>query len=251
MKYVLSPAGRAALRRLCAARVLLAFDFDGTLAPIVADPDRAAMRATTRALLAQVAARHPSVVISGRARADARRLLSGVPLADVIGNHGIEPWRGLASSRRVVRSWRPLLERGLAGVAHVMVEDKGHSIAIHYRRAPDKKSVRAAIDVAVAALENVRPVPGKQVLNLLPRGAPDKGSALESARVRLGCDTAIYVGDDDTDEDAFALGGPGRVLGIRVRRKRGSLASWYLRGQREIEQLLQLLLKLPAGAGRA
>jgi trehalose 6-phosphate phosphatase len=244
MRYVLSPAGRAALRRLLAARVLLAFDFDGTLAPIVADPDRAAMRATTRALLAQLAARYPCVVISGRARADARRRLCGVPLADVIGNHGIEPWRGLASSRHAVRRWRPQVDRGLAGVAHVMVEDKGHSIAIHYRRAPDKKATRAAIAAAVAALRNVRLVPGKQVVNLLPRGAPDKGIALESARIRLGCDSAIYVGDDDTDEDAFALGGPGHVLGIRIRRKKGSRASCYLRSQREIDQLLVLLLRL-------
>ena len=72
MRHILARANRDVLRQFACSRVLLAFDYDGTLAPIVSDPKQAAMRATTRALLSEIAKRYPCVVISGRARADAR-----------------------------------------------------------------------------------------------------------------------------------------------------------------------------------
>ena len=93
----------------------------------------------------------------------------------------------------------------------------------------------------------VRLIGGKQVVNILPAGAPHKGLALERARARLGCDTAVYVGDDETDEDVFALDRPGRLLGIRVGRKRSSSAASYVRAQAEIDRLLRAAPGLPAG----
>ncbi len=80
------------------------------------------------------------------------------------------------------------------------------------------------------------------MVNLLPTDAPHKGIALERARTRFACDTAIYVGDDETDEDVFALDQPGRLLTIRVGQKRESLASYFLRNQGEIDRLLETLL---------
>jgi trehalose 6-phosphate phosphatase len=62
--------------------------------------------------------------------------------------------------------------------------------------------------------------------------------ALERERDRLRCDTAIYVGDDQTDEDVFVLDQPGRLLGIRVGRGRGSAASYGIVDQRAIDRLL-------------
>ena len=96
------------------------------------------------------------------------------------------------------------------------IEDKGFSIAVHYRQSREKKNALAAILEAAARLGNVRVIGGKQVVNILPDGAPHKGIALERERERLRCDTAIYVGDDETDEDVFALDQPGRLLAIRV-----------------------------------
>ena len=79
MKSLLAPQNRSVLRRLVRGRVLLAFDFDGTLAPIVADPPAARLRPRTRRLLAEVARKYPCVVISGRSRADVARRLTGIP----------------------------------------------------------------------------------------------------------------------------------------------------------------------------
>ena len=236
------------LERFAWSRVLLAFDFDGTLAPIVVDPGAAQMRAPTRELLVRAAGLYPAVVISGRTRADTQKRVSGVPLREVIGNHGAEVDRA-ASARSPAHRWRAELEQALADQPGVFVEDKGLSLSIHYRQSRQKKRVRAAILAAVAGIERrdgVRVMGGKQVVNLLPEGAPHKGIALERARARLGCDTALYVGDDETDEDVFALDQPGRLLGVRVGERAASHADYYLRGQREIDALLRLLIRARA-----
>jgi trehalose 6-phosphate phosphatase len=227
--------------------MLLALDYDGTLAPIVADPHRAAMRLSTRTLLRQVARAYPCVVISGRARADVGRRVRGLGVIEVIGNHGIEPEHAPAPALPEVRRWIPVLEQGLGRLRGVTIEDKGLSLAVHYRRSRQKRAARARILAVAAGLGEVRLVAGKQVLDLLPPGAPDKGLALDRVRDRLGCETAVYVGDDETDEDVFALGGTGRLLGIRVGRRRGSAASFYIRTQAEIDALLRRLLALRKG----
>ena len=251
MRDILARANREVLDQYARSRTLLAFDFDGTLAPIVTDPDRAAMRPSTRRLLRSVARAYPCVVISGRSRADVAGRLRGVGLAGIVGNHGLEPWHPPARVLREVRRWVPLLEERLGGIEGVTVEDKGLSLAVHYRRAPEKKKARARILEATAALGPVRLVGGKQVLNVLPMGAPHKGLALERARARLGCDTAVYVGDDETDEDVFALDQPGQLLSIRVGRKKSSSAAYCIRGQAEIDALLRSLLAYRPGPAAA
>jgi trehalose 6-phosphate phosphatase len=248
---ILARAHREVLEQFACSRTLLGFDFDGTLAPIVTDPDRAAMRPSTRRLLGSVGRAYPCVVISGRSRADVARRLRGVRLVGIVGNHGLEPWRPPARVLREVRRWVPLLEERLGRVRGVTVEDKGLSLAVHYRRAPEKKKARARILEATAALGPVRLVGGKQVLNVLPVGAPHKGLALERARARLGCDTAVYVGDDETDEDVFALDQPGQLLSIRVGRKKSSSAAYCIRGQVEIDALLRSLLAFRPGPAAA
>src|ERR1035441_6032607 len=90
MEYILSRASRAILARLALNRTLCAFDFDGTLSPIVEHPAQASMRDRTRILLDRLAALYPCVVISGRSRADLLGRLGSVKLASVIGNHGAE-----------------------------------------------------------------------------------------------------------------------------------------------------------------
>ena len=244
MRDILAPAGRDELRRFARSQTLVAFDFDGTLAPIVTDPDRAAMRPSTRRLLEGVARVYPCVVISGRSREDVGRRLRGAPLAGVVGNHGLEPWHAESRPTRGVRRWIPLLEEELGSIPGIAIEDKGLSIAVHYRQCRDKAKARARVLAAATRLGPARLLGGKQVLNILPAGAPHKGLALERARARLRCEAAVYVGDDETDEDVFALGRPGRLLGIRVGRKRSSSAAFYVRTQRDVDRLLRALLAL-------
>ena len=222
----------------------MAFDYDGTLAPIVPEPNHATLRASTRLLLEETARVYPCVVISGRAQRDALRHLKGVGTLEVFGNHGVEPWQVSGRFRREVRRWLPIVERRLRGLQGVKIEDKSFSIAIHFRQSRQKKKVRAAIRQLTALLGDIRVIPGKQVVNVLPKGAPHKGMALENARGRLHCDTAVYVGDDETDEDVFALDQPGQLLTIRVGRKRTSGAAYYIHSQREIDALLRALLRM-------
>jgi len=242
MKGILSQAGRQILEQFAWSNVLLAFDYDGTLAPIVVDRDRASMRPKTRERLETLSTLYAVVVISGRAQADVIRRLKGTGVHDVVGNHGIEPWEATDHVKEEVKRWRPVLHERLASMRGVQIEDKGFSVAVHYRQSREKKRARAAILGATARLGDVRVIGGKQVVNILPSHAPHKGLALERERGRLGCDTAIYVGDDETDEDVFTLNQPGRLLTIRVGAKRASMADYCIRSQREIDSLIQALI---------
>jgi trehalose 6-phosphate phosphatase len=234
------------LARYAWSRTLLAFDFDGTLAPIVERPADARMRATTHARLCVVAERYPCVVISGRGLADTKSRLAGMPTVSVVGNHGLEPSSGMREHARTVSDWLPRLHH-LQAEPGVEIEDKKYSLAIHYRRSRRKRVARALIANAVAALgPAVRAIEGKQVLNVVPHGAPHKGMALERLRAEVGADTAVYVGDDVTDEDVFGLDQPGRLLSIRVGASTATVAPYYLRNQLEIDRLLEVLLELRA-----
>ncbi len=244
MRNILSLANRQLLQQFAWSKVLLAFDYDGTLAPIVSRPERAVMRQSTRRLLARLVKSYPCIVISGRAQHDALGQLRGLGLHEVVGNHGTEPWHATNKLARVVAGWRPLLQARLAGIRGVAIEDKGFSVAVHYRQSREKKVARSAILSAAGELGKVRLIGGKQVVNILPEGAPHKGVALERERARLGCDTAIYVGDDETDEDVFALDQPGQLLSIRVGPRRSSAAAYFLSSQRAVDDLLRLLLGL-------
>jgi trehalose 6-phosphate phosphatase len=241
MSSVLSGAPRELLRDFARSKVMVGLDFDGTLAPIVREPGRARMRSSTRELLSRVARLYPTVVISGRAQPDVVARLQGVPVAAVIGNHGLEPTASPGVFERVVRRWRPALEALAARHPGVEIEDKRYSVAVHYRKSRAKKRLLQELEQALAGLQPVRVVGGKSVVNLLPPDAPHKGVALERLRRRFGCDTAIFVGDDETDEDVFLMERPGRLLGVRVGGRKGSAAPFSIPSQASIDALLGLL----------
>lgn len=243
MKYVLHAAERRALLAFLRKRTLIALDYDGTLAPIAPHPSEAHMPDSTRALLGRVAKRMPVIVLTGRSRADALRFLGGVPVLEVIGSHGME-MPGTPATRFLSRigEWREHLVRHLGALVGVSIEDKRHSLAVHYRHAEDPLVARELIGDAIEGLQGARVVGGKQVVNLVPAEAPDKGTALLAACTRLGYEQAMFVGDDETDESAFGVGRPGQVFTIRVGESADSLAGYYLRTQDEIDELLRLLL---------
>jgi len=242
MHWMLSRESRERLKQFLSGKVLLAFDFDGTLAPIVGDPAAARMRPATRRLLGRVAAARPCVVISGRSRSDLRSRVAETGVRSLIGNHGAEPWEHSAELRRQVAAWKAALSRRLPPFEGLWVEDKGLSLTVHYRHCPSKERARSAILRAARPLAHVRLVPGKYGISLVGRNAPDKGAAFAAEMKRRGAERALYVGDDDTDEDVFRLRNDGLLLTVRVGRCRRSHARYFLRSQREIDQLLRNLL---------
>jgi trehalose 6-phosphate phosphatase len=239
---ILSRANVGVLEDFARSNTLLAFDYDGTLAPIVDDPGSAELRPRTRTLLAAVAALYPVTIISGRAQADVARRFRGVGVASVVGNHGIESWHKAGRSGAEVHGWLPAIAAAAAPIKGVVVEDKTFSVAVHYRASREKKKARAAILRAAASVAGIRVIPGKQVINILPLDAPHKGIALERERHRLRCDTAVYVGDDTTDEDVFALDQPGRLLCIRVGANCSSAATYKLANQEAVDAFLSTLV---------
>jgi len=242
MKYLLSRDSRPILARLAHEQTLCAFDFDGTLSPIVEHPANARMRDQTRRMLGQLASRYPCVVISGRARSDVLDKLGGVEVSRVIGNHGAENEGTRRKSHRRVRQWKAALERDLHNIPGMWIEDKGLSLAVHYRQCRGKPAARRRILKIARTLQHVRVFGGKQVVNLVEAGAPHKGVVLAAERNRLACNWVMYVGDDDNDEEAFAL--EGNIVPVRIGRKQNSHSRFYLRTQREIETLLELLCRM-------
>jgi trehalose 6-phosphate phosphatase len=139
----------------------------------------------------------------------------------------------------------------LAGEPGVWIEDKRLTLTVHYRQAPEAARARRAILRAAAQLAGVRVFGGKRVVNLVPRDAPDKARTLDRLRTRAGRATAIYVGDDENDEVAFAwaraLGG----LGIRVGSARASRATHFLRTQWHVDELLRQMVRAVRQGGAA
>ena len=123
------------------------------------------------------------------------------------------------------REWAQRLERAVSRHRGIVLEDKGYSITVHYRRAVDKPAARRAIRSALVGIKEARVFGGKQTVKIVPRTTLDKGVALEHARRLVACDTAIYVGDDRTDEDAFSAAPADRLLTIRIGRAPAATAS--------------------------
>jgi trehalose 6-phosphate phosphatase len=243
MRHALSPDSIGELKRFLAAGAVLAFDFDGTLAPIVRDPDMACMRPNTRLLLCRVARVHPCLVISGRSLAGLQRKFEGTGIDRLIGNHGAEPWPEADRIRTEVSIWERTLAAQLPALEGLWIENKGLSLTVHYRVCKRKTAARIAIREAARLLPGIRLVGGKQAVSFVSERAPNKGTALEALLIESGCRRALYVGDDDTDEDVFAIcGGPLSLFTIRVGRKSRSAAAHFLRGQSEIDKLLRVLL---------
>ncbi len=243
-----SPQGVLAVSRLAAASSVLAFDLDGTLAPLVPLPDDAKVAACTSARLQALSRLWPVAVITGRAADDATERLGFVPRY-LFGNHGAEP-AGSTRPHRLVRALDPcreFLRRKEAPLQArcIEVEDKGMSLALHYRRATDPRAAREWLDALTSSLGGgVRASHGHAVLNLCPADAPDKGDALMQVMRDCGAARALVMGDDDNDEPAFAKAPPGSVS-VRIGPNHTSTkAGFRLRHQSQVDSLLCTLLDL-------
>ncbi|HJU24578.1 MAG TPA: trehalose-phosphatase [Casimicrobiaceae bacterium] len=243
MIHALSREGIGRIDAILARKPLLAFDIDGTLAPIVSQPGEARLPDAIQRCLDVLASRSDVAIVTGRAAQDARSLLAFTPRY-VVGNHGAEgvpAWAGRSSAFvQIVRGWHDAL-RACVSLAEtgVMIEDKRYSLSLHYRQAPDWDAARRAIRDCIDRLRpNPKIIDGKAVVNLLTPDAPNKGDALRALITGSPTSSAIYVGDDDTDERVFELTLPD-VLTIRVERDDSSRAALFLHDQGEVLPLLR------------
>ncbi len=223
----LSPALTAALQALLARRpVLLAFDFDGVLSPIVDEPSAARPLPGSADLLAELAAAQAVRValVSGRALADLRAV-SGTPDDSallLVGSHGAEQsgtGGGAAAltddAAARLQTLTAAFERIAADRPGAHVERKPTAVVLHTRRA-GRDDAAAATELALAAADEVsgHVTLGKEVVEVafVETG---KGMALQRLREQVGAQSVLYAGDDVTDENAFAVLGP-TDLGIKV-----------------------------------
>lgn len=246
--YAFSGQGQEALRQLRGRRLLAAFDFDGTLAPIALRPEQVVTPPGTRAALERLRGWCRTAVISGRSRDDVVHRL-GVAVDYAVGNHGID---GLPGAEReasecvaVSQAWLAQLRGGetlRALDAGLLLEDKGVSLSVHYRQARDGARALARLPAVFAQLQPApRIVTGKMVFNLLPPAAVDKGTAMLRLLELAEAEAGLYVGDDVTDEDVFRLHQPD-LLTVRVGRDEASQARLYLRAPSEIPRLIDALI---------
>lgn len=254
MLPILNFTNRSLLKRLTDSQVVLVFDFDGALSPIVEDRAAAAIGADTARLLDLVCAKYPVAVISGRSKSDLESRLQTRSVKYVLGNHGLEPSHDLDLLAHDVESAAPFLAAALhAGNQGVEIENKRYSIAVHYRRARNRGLALRSIERAVAALpQPMRMVPGELAVNVFPRHARSKTEALTELCVREAAPNAIFVGHGVTDDDVFSsyLAPPSlpsyfspRITAIHVGPNVAE-ANFFLRNQGEIDGLLEWLYAL-------
>ncbi|MFI9305103.1 trehalose-phosphatase [Streptomyces triculaminicus] len=216
-------AGRDGLAALLARpeRAVVALDFDGTLAAIVPDPERARAHPGAVQALARLAPRLGSAaVITGRPAGAAVRLggFAGAPGLErlvVLGHYGAERWDAVTGTVRApaphpgVAAVRAELPGVLddSGAWHgTWVEDKGRAVAVHTRRADDPERAFEALRAPLAGLaarHGLIVEPGRLVLELRPPGM-DKGVALAAYVRESGAGSVLYAGDDLGDLAAFA-----------------------------------------------
>lgn len=231
-------------------------DYDGVLAEIVADPAAAVLAPGRRAVVARLAARCCVAVVSGRDLRDVRDLvgLDGLVYA---GSHGFDlDLHGAPAPDLGAEAYLPALDdaertltRVLGPVPGAWVERKRFAVAVHLRQvaAVDRGRVEGVVDAVAARNPKLRRTTGKQVRELRPDLDWDKGRAVLWLLAALGLDrddvVALYLGDDETDEDAFrALAERGRGVGILVGAHSGRTAAPYgLRDPDDVQAFLTAL----------
>lgn len=222
----------APARRAASAPILLVgCDMDGTLAPIVPDPAQArpvlhAMEALRR--LASMDHTH-AAIISGRGLADLTRMVGQAGRIRLLASHGAESDRpdlwglepaaraDLGALRAAAQSQiGPGAENGTPAPGRTWIEDKPLGFTVHLRGATPEAKARltATLDQAAGSVPGVKVRRGIEIVEVASVPT-DKGDALRAVRARVGATAAIFIGDDLTDEDAFAALGTGD-LAVKV-----------------------------------
>jgi trehalose-phosphatase len=248
--------------RLKGKQLAIFLDYDGTLTPIIDDPNQAVLDNTMRDTLAQLAQCYTVSIISGRGLDDLRQRvqLDGVFYA---GSHGFEIAGPGSESKEMQKGKEFLpdldqaeqeLHRTLDSIEACTLERKTFSIAIHYRQVADTQihQVEQAVDRVIEQHpDRLRKGSGKMVFQVQPKTDWNKGHAVLWLLDKLKMDgpgvVPLYLGDDVTDEDAFQVlqeWGLGIVVGND---SRATAAQYRLAGPAQVEDFLQGLIDRVSG----
>jgi len=250
-----------------AERVFCFLDYDGTLAPLAPTPDQALPLPGTPALLRALSVLPDTriAVVSGRPIA-AIRLFLDIPGAYYVGIHGLEVCipggtteltADVASVQAFLPEIRGQLEQSLAGLPGVLIEDKGAAVACHYRLASpaDALLVRHTSATVADAYQRkglpIRLTHGHKVMEIRPT-AVNKGRTVCRILAAYGPSVlAVYIGDDQTDEDAFALL-PAESITIQVGFSSVRTAARYgLEDPGEVQRFLAAMIRRRRRRGQA
>ena len=236
-------------------RVAVFLDYDGTLTPIVSQPENAWLSDSMRQTLQEFAAQTPVAILSGRDLDDVRNrgeiddiVYAGSHGFDIAGPHGLRRQMATEFLAKLDKVERELHER-LDGINGALVERKRFSVAAHYRNLSenDVPKVERAVSELAARHRELRRIEGKKVYEMLPDIDWDKGKAVIWLLEELGLESRsggirpIYIGDDRTDEDAFRVLEQ-RGIGILVSEQSQPTAARYaLKDPWEVERFLRTL----------
>lgn len=255
MRYLWSRLPEIEKQILSTKKLLLLLDYDGTLAPIAPTSEQARLKPPTKLVLRRLSQRpHVTVaIISGRTLADLKRMVGLKDLA-YAGNHGLGLWwrdnrqtvKVPRATQKILTELRRVLSRECRNFAGAVLENKGLSLSLHYRQVEAKrvarlKSVFRNCITPFLHSGKVCVVKGKKVFDIRPHVTWTKGHAALWFMRRIGTLSSlpIYIGDDQTDEDAFEILKAG--ITVRVRKARRSKARYCVRGVKEVVRFLQWL----------
>ena len=243
--------------------IYLFIDYDGTLTPIVEQPDKAAISEDMRNLLRDLSTKQGCSVgiISGRALKDIKRMV-GLKRIIYVGNHGLEiegskiKFESQISSQlfSIIRNLKEELTNKLSKIKGIFVEDKDVTLSVHYRLATRssyllaKKIIEEVIQPFLAR-NKIKVSYGKKVIDIKPPVQWNKGRVVAWLLARqtfiLGNHQImpIYLGDDVTDEDAFGML-KNKGLTIYIGKPKNSQAKYYLKDTQEVFEFLKKILCL-------
>lgn len=261
-------------------KIVIFLDYDGTLSPIVDDPDRAFMSADMRSAVKCVAKYFPTAIISGRSR-DMVYQLVGLTELYYAGSHGMDimfPVKDTMSTNHLhcanstdllgkeanlfqpASEFLPVIDEVFRTLVEITKDIKGAKVenhkfcaSVHYRNVEEKSwpLIAQRVHDALHDYPRLRLTHGRKVLEVRPVIDWDKGKAVEFVLKSLGlsdCDNVlpIYIGDDRTDEDAFKVLREGdRGYGILVSSiPKESKASFSLRDTSEVKEFLEALVRV-------
>lgn len=249
------------LERLAKGRLVTLFlDYDGTLTPIVNNPDDAVLSNETRQAIKELAKLFPTAIISGRGRAKVEEF---VQLAELYyaGSHGMDiaapkfsditlAFQPAAQYESLIQEVTRRLQEVTKHIQGSSIEDNKYCVSVHFRNCHHEsyEEILKLVENIVTQEPDLHMTRGRKVLEVRPRVNWDKGSALVHLLSMLGIPEdevfCLYIGDDRTDEDAFrVLAERGIGAGILVSNKvKPTKGIWTVRDPCEVTKLLKRLI---------